>query len=116
MADFHQGGAITTLHRLGRFDVGRMERQLVSYSRVRPIALVLPCLASELHGPGLKGIVDTLRGVSYLRQVVISISGIDDERTEYDDMRQLFDGVRCIDGSGPILLWNSGSRVKARAC
>jgi glucosyl-3-phosphoglycerate synthase len=113
MADFHQGGAITTLHRLGRFDVGRMERQLVSYSRVRPIALVLPCLASELHGPGLKGIVDTLRGVSYLRQVVISVSGIDDERAEYDDMRDLFDGVRCIDGSGPILLWNSGSRVKA---
>jgi glucosyl-3-phosphoglycerate synthase len=113
MADFHQGGAITTLHRLGRFDVGRLERQLVSYSRVRPIALVLPCLASELHGPGLKGIVDTLRGVQYLRQIVVSISGADGERTEYEDMRQLFDGVRCIDGSGPILLWNSGSRVKA---
>jgi glucosyl-3-phosphoglycerate synthase len=113
MADFHQGGAITTLHRLGRFDVGRLERQLVSYSRVRPIALVLPCLASELHGPGLKGIVDTLRGVQYQRQIVVSISGADGERAEYEDMRQLFDGVRCIDGSGPILLWNSGSRVKA---
>ena len=113
MADFHQGGAITTLHRLGRFDVGRLERQLVSYSRVRPIALVLPCLSSELHGPGLKGIVDTLRGVGYLRQIVVSISGADGERAEYEDMRQLFDGVRCIDGSGPILLWNSGSRVKA---
>jgi glucosyl-3-phosphoglycerate synthase len=113
MADFHQGGAITTLHRLGRFDVGRLERQLVSYSRVRPIALVLPCLASELHGPGLKGIVDTLRGVPYLRQVVVSISGTDEERGEYEDMRQLFEGVRGIDGSGPILLWNSGPRVKA---
>ena len=113
MADFHQGGAITTLHRLGRFDVGRLERQLVSYSRVRPIALVLPCLASELHGPGLKGIVDTLRGVPYLRQIVVSISGTDEERGEYDDMRQLFEGVRGIDGSAPILLWNSGPRVKA---
>jgi glucosyl-3-phosphoglycerate synthase len=113
MADFHQGGAITTLHRLGRFDVGRLERQLYSYSRVRPIALVLPCLASELHGPGLKGIVDTLRGVAYLRQIVVSISGADEERAEYEDMRQLFEGVRCIDGSSPILLWNSGQRVKA---
>jgi glucosyl-3-phosphoglycerate synthase len=112
MADFHQGGAITTLHRLGRFDVGRLERQLVSYSRVRPIALVLPCLASELHGPGLKGIVDTLRGVPYLRQIVVSISGTD-ERGEYEDMRQLFEGVRGIDGSAPTLLWNSGPRVKA---
>ena len=44
MADFHQGGVITTLHRLGRSDVGRLERELVSYADVRPIALVLPCL------------------------------------------------------------------------
>jgi glucosyl-3-phosphoglycerate synthase len=80
---------------------------------VRPIALVLPCLSSELHGPGLKGIVDTLRGVGYLRQIVVSISGADEERAEYEDMRQLFEGVRCIDGGGPILLWNSGPRVKA---
>ena len=75
MSDFHQGGAIATLHRLGRPDVTRLERELRVHSRTRPIALVLPCLYSELHGPGLKGIVDTLRGVDYLRQIVISISG-----------------------------------------
>jgi hypothetical protein len=63
--------------------------------------------------PGLKGIVDTLRGVSYLRQIVVSISGTDEERTEYEDMRALFDGVRTVDGAPPILLWNSGQRVKA---
>ena len=70
-------------------------------------------LYAELHGPGLKGIVDTLRGVSYLRQIVVSISGTDAERTEYEDMRALFDGVRTVDGAPPILLWNSGPRVKA---
>ena len=36
---------------------------------------MLPCLFSELRGPGLKGIVDALRGVRYLRQVVVSLSG-----------------------------------------
>ena len=113
MADFHQSGVITTLHRLGSSDVARLERELLSYGRTRPIALVLPCLASELHGPGLKGIVDTLRGVGYLRQIVVSISGADEERAEYDDMRALFDGVKTLDGQEPILLWNSGSRVKA---
>jgi len=113
MADFHQGGAITTLHRLGSSDVKRLEDDLLRFSRSQPIALVLPCLSSELHGPGLKGIVDTLRGVRYLRQIVVSISGADEERGEYDDMRALFDGVETLDGRPPILLWNSGSRVKA---
>jgi glucosyl-3-phosphoglycerate synthase len=113
MTDFHQGGAITTLHRLGAPDVRRLEDDLLRFSRSQPIALVLPCLSSELHGPGLKGIVDTLRGVRYLRQIVVSISGADEERGEYEDMRALFDGVETLDGRPPILLWNSGPRVKS---
>jgi glucosyl-3-phosphoglycerate synthase len=113
MADFHQSGVITTLHRLGSPYVARLERELLSYSRTRPVALVLPCLSSELHGPGLKGIVDVLRGVRYLRQIVVSISGADEARTEYEDMRNLFEGVTTLDGGEPILLWNSGPRVKA---
>ncbi len=112
MSDFHQGGAITTLHRLGPPDAKRLEDDLLGLSRSHPIALVLPCLSSELHGPGLAGIVDTLRSVHYLRQIVVSISGVDDERREYDDMRALFEGVETVDGSPPILLWNSGPRVK----
>ncbi len=112
MSDFHQGGAITTLHRLGPPDAKRLEDDLLGLSRSHPIALVLPCLSSELHGPGLAGIVDTLRSVHYLRQIVVSISGVDDERREYEDMRALFEGVETVDGSPPILLWNSGPRVK----
>jgi glucosyl-3-phosphoglycerate synthase len=111
MADFHQGGVITTLHRLGRPQVENLERELLGHSRTRPIALVLPCLISELHGPGLKGIVDTLRGVDYLRQIVVSISGTE-ERSGYDEMRAMFDGVRTLDGKPPVLLWHSGPRVQ----
>ena len=112
MADFQQSGVITTLHRLGGQDVERLERELLKYSQTRPIALVLPCLYSELHGPGLKGIVDALRGVSYLRQIVVSISG-SAHRAEYETMRDFWEGVRTLDGEPPVLLWNSGSRVQA---
>jgi len=112
MADFHQGGVITTLHRLGRPQVEALERELLGHSRTRPIALVLPCLVSELHGPGLKGIVDTLRGVKYLRQVVVSVGGTED-RSRYEEVRDAFDGVRTLTGEPPVLLWNSGSRVQA---
>ena len=83
MADFQQSGVITTLHRLGTPGVERLERELLSYSRSRPISLVLPCLVSELRGDGLKGIVDILRGVRYLRQIVVSISGSED-RADYE--------------------------------
>ena len=111
MPDFHQGGVISTLHRLGRPRVDRVEAELLTHSRSRPIALVLPCLYAELKGPGLKGIVDTLRGVEYLRQIVVSISGTE-QRGEYEDMRSLFDGVTSVEGEAPILLWNSGPRVQ----
>jgi glucosyl-3-phosphoglycerate synthase len=112
MADFHQSGVITTLHRLGSPGVERLERELLDHSRVRPIALVLPCLFSELRGPALKGIVDVLRGVDYLREVIVSISGTD-ERADYEEMRSLFDGVHTVGGEPPVLLWNSGRRVQA---
>ena len=111
MPDFHQGGVISTLHRLGRPRVDRLEAELLTHSRSRPIALVLPCLYAELKGPGLKGIVDTLRGVRYLRQIVVSVSGTQ-QRGEYEDMRSLFDGVAGVGGEAPVLLWNSGPRVQ----
>ena len=111
MADFQQSGVITTLHRLGTPGVERLERELLSYSRSRPISLVLPCLVSELRGDGLKGIVDILRSVRYLRQIVVSISGSED-RADYEEMRRFWDGVSTVDGEPPILLWNSGPRVE----
>jgi len=111
MADFHQGGVIATLHRLGQPNVEQLEADLLRHSRTKPVALVLPCLISELREPGLKGIVDALRGVRYLRQIVVSISGTD-ERGGYEEMRDAFDGVRTLDGEPPILLWNSGPRVQ----
>ena len=111
MGDFHQSGAITTLHRLGPPSLDRLEAELVAQARSRPVALVLPCLQSELRGPGLKGIVDTLRGVHYLRQIVISVSG-SEARAEYEEMRDFFEGVETLGGEGPVLLWNTGPRIQ----
>ncbi len=111
MADFQQSGVITTLHRLGTPGVERLERELLSYSRSRPIALVLPCLFSELRGDGLKGIVDILRGVRYLRQIVVSISGSED-RADYEEMRRFWDGGSTVAGEPPGLRWNSGPRIE----
>ncbi|MBW2425291.1 MAG: glycosyl transferase [Deltaproteobacteria bacterium] len=112
MADFHQTGVITSLHRLAEPDLDRLEGELVRYAEERPIALVLPSLYAEIHGPALKRIVEELSRVPYLRQCVVSLSGQAGPR-EYDEMRRLFDSVRCTDGSGVTLIWNRGPRVEA---
>ena len=97
MADFHQTGVISTLHRLGQPDLTRLERELVSYSDDRPIALVLPSPVSpRLRGPALKGIVDVAAAAStYLREIVVSVSGTDDARPTTKRCATLFsDGVK----------------------
>jgi glucosyl-3-phosphoglycerate synthase len=112
MADFHQTGVITTLHRLGAPELERLEQALVSYSSRRPIALVLPCLYAETRGPALKGIIEALQAVPYLTQVTVSLSGPADA-AQYAEMHRLFRDVRCLDGSSPTLVWNRGPRVAA---
>ncbi|MCA9502057.1 MAG: glycosyl transferase [Spirochaetaceae bacterium] len=112
MADFHQTGVITTLHRLGEPDLARLERDLVRYAEERPIALVLPSLYSEIHGPALKRIVEELSRVPYLEQCIVSLSGKADV-SEYREMRALFEPVRCRDGGGAMVIWNQGPRIRA---
>ncbi len=111
MADFHQNGVITTLHRLGDRELEALEAELLAYSAERPIALVLPCLYSEIYGPALKRIVDSLQAVQYLRQVVVSLSG-EANQHQYEEMRSLFQEVRCVEGSAPTLIWNRGPRIQ----
>ena len=111
MADFHQTGVIGTLHRLGRADLRRLERELGSHGRERPVALVLPCLHSELRDVALKGIIDQLRSVDYLEQVIVSVGGTKG-REDFDEMVEAFDGVRTRSGEPATLLWNSGPRIQ----
>lgn len=112
MADFHQTGVISTLHRLGEPNLARLERELLEYSPQRPVALVLPSLYSEIRGPALARIVDELARVPYLAQCVVSLSG-PSTRAQFAEMQALFDRVRCTDGSRAMVIWNQGPRVDA---
>lgn len=73
MADFHQSGPIATLHRLGQPNLEHLEQELAEYAKIQPIALVLPCLYSELEGPALGGIVEHLKRVPYLNEIVVAL-------------------------------------------
>jgi len=112
MADFHQTGVITSLHRLGKPDLPRLERELMHYAEERPIALVLPSLYSEIHGPALKRIVEELMQVPYLTQCVLSLSGPAGP-AEYREFRELVEPIRSMDDEPAIVIWNQGPRIQA---
>jgi len=111
VSDFHQTGSITTLHRLGPTAIDRLEAELRVHAHARPIALVLPCLFDELRDTALAGIIETLRHVPYLHQVVVCVDGAE-RREDFDQMRAAFEGVPTLDGRGAVLIWSDGPRLR----
>ena len=60
MADFHQNGIVTTLHNLIDRPLADIETDLLRFSQVRPLGLLLPSLFSELEGEALPDIIDQI--------------------------------------------------------
>lgn len=79
MSDFYQTDIITTLHRLGRPSLERIESELVGFSKQRPVTLVLPALYSEFQADAIKGIVEELKKVRYVKEIVLSLGRASDE-------------------------------------
>jgi glucosyl-3-phosphoglycerate synthase len=105
MSDFFQDGAMATLHRLGMPDVERLEREILEFSATTPIALVLPCHINELGTPALHGILHELKGVRYLKQIVVGIDGAN--ASSWAKAKRFFSKLP----QKPALLWNDGPRM-----
>ena len=106
MADFHQTGVITTLPRFGKPQLDRLEAELASYARTFPIALVLPSLYSELQGKALPKIVDQLKSVPYLHEIVVSLDRASEE--QFQRAKQFFSVLP----QRVTILWNDGPRIQ----
>lgn len=106
MGDFQQRGTITTLPRLIGVDYAARAQELTAYSSRNPCALVIPCLASEMDRPALRGIVRELAHIRYLDTVVISL----DCAAERDYQRAL-SYFRQLD-QRTVVLWNDAARVQ----
>lgn len=107
MADFYQNGIITTLHNLSERTHEDLESELVEFSKSRPMSLILPSLFSELEGEALPNIIQHLKEVPYLSEVVIGLDRADE--TQYRHALKFF-------GELPQhhrVLWNDGPRLKA---
>lgn len=107
MADFYQNGIITTLHNLTDRHIADLENDLVKFSKQRPIGLLLPSLFSELEGEALPKIVDQIKHVPYLNEIVIGLDRADKE--QYQHALNFFSELP----QHHRVLWNDGPRLKA---
>lgn len=106
MADFFQNGVVSVLHRLGPPNIDYLERELELYQTVNPIALVLPCLYSELEGPALAGILRELQRVSYLNEIVVALG-----RASPLEFRRARDYFKVLP-QDVKLVWIDGARIQ----
>ncbi len=105
MSDFYQTGVIATFHRLGAQEIGRIEAELELFTKHRQLALVLPSLYSELGRPALGRIVEDLRRVRYVNDIVVTLGPCSAE--EFAQAKKFFSSlpqrVRLIWNNGPAL-------------
>jgi len=106
MSDFFQNGSITTLHNLRHLPIDELEYKIMDYAPVRPVALVLPSLYSELKGPALPKILSELKNVPYLSEIVIGLDRASKE--EFDHAVQFFDMLP----QNHKVIWQRGPRMQ----
>lgn len=105
MGDFKQSGTIVTFPRLRPRDEAQREEELVTHARHTPLALVMPCLVSELEQPALAGMVARLAGTPYLDTVVISLDRADE--AGYERALQYFRALRLR----TMVVWSDAEAV-----
>ena len=107
MADFYQNGITTTLHNLSARPVEEIEAELLSYSKKRPLGLLLPSLFSELEGVAMPEIIKHIKQVPYLNEIVIGLDRAD--LSQYKHALSFFKDLP----QHHRILWNDGPRLKA---
>lgn len=107
MGDFHQNGIVTTLHNLSDRPLEDLEADLMRFQSERPMSLILPSLYSELETEALPKIIESLKGASYLSQIVIGLDRADEKqyRHSLDFFSELPQDHR--------VLWHEGPRLQA---
>jgi len=106
MGDFYQNSLITTLHNLKSRTIESIEDELVEFSKSRPIGIIIPSLYSELSRPALTKIVETLKEIPYLGEIVIGLDNAN--KSEFQQAKEFFSVLP----QHHRILWNDGPGMK----
>lgn len=107
MSDFHQRGLICTLQRLTDTNAEAIEAELEKLAEQQPVSLVLPCHFTDLGQPALAHILDELSQADFLREIIISMNGMDE--AGFRAAGKYFSGLR----HPHRILWNDGPGLGA---
>jgi glucosyl-3-phosphoglycerate synthase len=105
MSDYFQNGVITTFHRLGEVDVKRLEGELKTFAKKRPIALILPSLYREFASGALQNIMKILKSTHYFDQIVVCL-----DRANAQQFKKVKNHFASYDKF--FIVWNDGPRMK----
>lgn len=105
MADFYQTGVVSTFHRLGSPDLGRMENELTEFNHHRPIALVLPSTYAELEAPAIKQIVNEIEELPYIHEIVVTMGRTNQE--QFKKAKEFFSSLP----QRTRVIWNTGPGI-----
>jgi glucosyl-3-phosphoglycerate synthase len=105
MSDFFQNGVIATFHRLGELNLKKLENDLKDFSRIRPVALVLPSLYREFKSGALPNIMNELKKVNYLQEIILSLDRANAE--QFNKVKNSFSSHKKLK-----VIWNDGPRMK----
>lgn len=108
MGDFYQNGSVTTLHNFKYSKLDYLEKKLLKFSKNRSIGIIIPALYTELEKPALQNIVDTLKDIPYISEIIIGLDQATEE--QYKHAKKYFSVLnekvkRCK------VLWNDGPRM-----
>ena len=106
MGDFSQNGIIANLHDFSTKETEKIENELVKFSKIHKMELILPCLYSELERPALTNIVNELNKVEYINHIIIGLDSAD--KKQAINAWKFFSQL-----SIPFsILWNDGPKLK----
>ncbi len=106
MGDFYQNSLVTTLHNFRNRETEDIEAELIKYSERRPMGLIIPSLYSELSRPALTNIVNVLKEVPYLNEIVIGLDAATEE--EFKKAKEFFSVLP----QHHRVIWNDGPGMK----
>ncbi|MFL2650124.1 MAG: glycosyl transferase [Alphaproteobacteria bacterium] len=106
MADFYQNGIVATLHNFSNRNYDELEKELIEYSKFRPITLILPSLFSELKGEALPKIIKEISKVKFLKNIVIGLDQANE--SQFIEAKKFFSVLP----QKHDILWNDGPNLK----
>ena len=106
ISDFYQNGLVATLHNFSERKIEELEKDILEFSKFRPITLILPSLYSEIKGKALPNIVNEISKINYLQNIVIGLDKADE--SEFINAKKFFSRLP----QKHKILWHDGPNLK----